>query len=208
MPEELPAENGGAPEATQTQDQPETTDWQKRYTDTHADWNRLNEEITHLRSDPQALVKFLQEHHPDLLEEDEPDEEPDLEPDEEDRPLTRAEFNAWKAEQAQAETSRTQAQQFEADYKAVLNDREISKHGDRAIRYALNQGEIKNPDDLKKAVDEWFEEHGATAKPKPRVPHTVTNGTAATQQPDWSKMTPGEINRFMAEQVTAQAAQT
>lgn len=212
MPEELPAEQiGGAPEANQNTAQPETTDWEKRYTDTHREWNTLNEQVTGLRSDPNAVLRFLQEHHPDMLDAGEDvEDEPEFDDgDDEDRPLTRAEFETWKREQADSQRAQTAQQQFEADYKAVLNDREITKHGDRAIRYALNQGEIRNADDLKKAVDEWFEEADSRpAKGKPRVPHVPTTGQAATQVPNWDQMSRGEQNRYMAEQVMASQAQT
>lgn len=207
MPEELPVENDGAVEPTQTQTQAAETDWQKRYTDTHADWNRLNGEITTLRSDPQALVEFLKEHHPDLLEEEEAESEEEFEPDEAERPMTRGEFEAYKKEEAEKAQQRTAQQQYETDLKAFVNDRELSPLGERAIRGTA----VKSPEELKKAVDEWFEYEESlkgSAKPKPRVPHVPTNGQAGTGVPDWSKMTQGEINRYLTERAQAIDAQT
>lgn len=151
MADELPAETGGAPEPTQT---PETgADYEKRWKETHTWGNSLNEQLSSLKSDPNALITFLREHHPELVEEDEADEEPELEPDEAERPLTRAEFEEWKREQAQETQARTNAQKYEDDLKAFVNGRELSPLGERAIRAA----QVKSPDELKAAVDEWFE---------------------------------------------------
>jgi hypothetical protein len=196
MTDEAP-ETPDTPTPIPTPDTPEIP-WQKRYEDLRPEFDRTSQELSSLRADPNALVTFLREHHPDLLEDEEPEPtEPEFQPDE-DRPLTRAEFEEWKNEQTQAQQAKSSQDQFEADYKAVLNGRDIPKHGDRAIRYALNQGEIRNSDDLKQAVDEYFEELEAAApKSRPRVPHAIAGGQAATHVPDWDKMTAGEQNRYM-----------
>lgn len=205
MPEELPDETVGAVEPNQTQDQTDTTDWQKRYTDTHANWNTLNEQMSRFKSDPNAVIEFIRETHPDLLAEDEPDEDLDeFEPDEEERPLTRAEFNAWKTEQEQNARQQTAQQQYESDLKTFLNGRELNPIAERAIRAAP----VKTPEELKKVVDEVLEyDNARSSKPRPRVPHVPSSGQAGTDTPNWSEMTQGEINTYLAERVRAEQSQ-
>ena len=204
MPDELPGEDTGAV-ATPA----ETTNWEQRYKDTHANWNTLNERMTRFEKDPSAVLEFLQEKHPDLLVDDEPEaEETYVEPDEDEQPLTRAEWKAWQAEQAQAAKATAAQTQFETDFKQFVGDRELSKQGDAFVRFAAQKGDIKGPDDLKQTVDDWFTYEDSLKGPKarPRVPHVPANGQAATQVPDWSKMTPGEINQYMVERVRAEEA--
>jgi uncharacterized phage infection (PIP) family protein YhgE len=200
MPEELPAESG-APEASES-----TVDWEQRYKDTHANWNSLNERFSKFEKDPNALIEFIQEKHPDLLAED--DEEEDIETDEDDEavPLTRAEFEAYKREQTQAAQQQSAQQQYETDFKTFVNDRDLSPHGERAIRATP----VKNAEDLKKAVDEWFayEDGLRSPKAKPRVPHVPTKGQAATEVPNWGDMNRSEIDQYMAERARSYDAQT
>lgn len=208
MPEELPAEPGGASEASES-----TTDWEQRYKDTHANWNSLNERFSRFEKDPSAVIEFLQEKHPDLLvgDEEEEAEEPFVDPDEDDQPLTKAEWKAWQAEQAQASKTRENQNQFETDFKTFVGDRELTPQGDAFIRFAASRGELKGPDDLKQKVADWFTyEDGlkTAAKPKPRAPHVPANGQSATDVPNWDEMTPGDINRYMVERVQAESAQT
>lgn len=206
MPDELPGEETGAVETPQ-----QDVDWQKRYTDTHAEFNRLNERFTRFEKDPNALIEFIQEKHPDLLAEDEEEDTTEyVEPDEDDQPLTRAEWKQWQAEQAQTARTTAAQTQFETDYTKFVGDRELSPQGDAFVRYAATKGDIKGPDDLKKTIDDWFtyEDSLRPAKAKPRVPHVPTSGQAATQVPNWDDMTPGEINRYMVERVQAESAQT
>lgn len=204
MPDELPGEETGAVETPA-----EPTNWEQRYKDTHANWNTLNERMTRFEKDPSAVLEFLQEKHPDLLVDEEPEEEdPYVEPDEDEQPLTRAEWKAWQAEQAQAAKATAAQTQFETDFKQFVGDRELSKQGDAFVRFAAQKGDIKGPDDLKQTVDDWFTYEDSLKGPKarPRVPHVPANGQAATQVPDWSKMTPGEINQYMVERVRAEEA--
>jgi hypothetical protein len=207
MPEELPVQEDGAPEASES-----TTDWEQRYKDTHANWNSLNERFSRFEKDPNAVLEFLQEKHPDLLvdddEEEDTYEEEDL--DEDEQPLTRAEWKQWQAEQAQQSRAQAAQNKFETDFKQFVGDRELSPQGDAFVRYAATKGDIKGPDDLKKTINDWFayEDGLRPAKAKPRVPHVPTSGQAATQVPNWGEMTPGEINRYLAERVAGHQAQT
>lgn len=197
MPEELPGEQTGAPEASEP-----TTDWEQRYKDTHANWNTLNERFSRFEKDPNAVLEFLQEKHPDLLVDDEEEDTDEyVEPDEDEAPMTRAEFRQWQAEQAQASKAKDASQQFETDFKQFVGDRDMSPQGDAFVRYAATKGDIKGPDDLKKTIDDWFAyEDGLKApKAKPRVPHVPANGQAATEVPDWSGMSRAERDRYMAE---------
>jgi chromosome segregation ATPase len=97
MPDELPGEETGAQVVSES-----TTDWEQRYKDTHANWNSLNERMSRFEKDPNALIEFIQEKHPDLLAEEDEPEDTYEEPDEDEQPLTRAEWKQWQAEQAQA----------------------------------------------------------------------------------------------------------
>lgn len=194
MSDELPAEEGGAPTTEPT------TDWEQRYKDTHANWNTLNERFSKFEKDPNALIEFIQEKHPDLLVDDEPEEEDTYEPDEDEQPLTRAEWKAWQAEQEQAARQKAGEQQFDTDLRELVGDRELSEYGLNAIRYAASQGDIRNKDDLQKAVEGWFE-HVTPKEPakRPRAPHVVTGGQASTGTPDYSQMSRTEADRAMAE---------
>lgn len=203
MPDELPAETGGAVETPQ--DQP-STDWEKRYTETHAWGNKLNEELASERKvwdDEEAALARLAEKFPHLFEDDQDDDE-EIEPEEAERPLTRAEFEEWKRDQAASQQQQTAQQMYEADLQKFLNGRELDEFADRAIRNTP----VKNADELKAVVDNWFEKYGPQPKERPRVPHTPTTGQTATQVPDWSQMSRGDINRLMAEQVLGSEAQT
>ena len=193
---------------TPTSDTPEIP-WQKRYEDLRPEYDRATQQLSRFEKDPNAVLEFLQEKHPDLLVDDEPEEEETyVEPDEDEQPLTRAEWKAWQAEQAQAAKATAAQTQFETDFKQFVGDRELSKQGDAFVRFAAQKGDIKGPDDLKQTVDDWFTYEDSLKGPKarPRVPHVPANGQAATQVPDWSKMTPGEINQYMVERVRAEEA--
>lgn len=206
-PDEAP-QNADTPTPPPTPDTPEVP-WQKRYEDLRPEFDRTNQTLTSLKSDESALLKFLEENHPDLLADDEPEPEP-YDPDDDEQPLTKAEWKQWQAEQDQARQQEKGQQQFETDLKSFIGDRELSEHGERAIRYAATTGDIKGPDDLRKAVDGWFEyETGlkGAAKAKPRVSHVPANGRPATEVPDWSQMSRQEIDKYMAEQATARSQQ-
>ena len=166
MPEELPTQEGGAPEVPQPD-----VDWQKRYTDTHAEYNRLNETFRRFESDPSAVIEFIQAKHPDLLaaeEEDTPEEEyePDVAPvhdprvDQHEQEIQQ--FRAWQAEQVYA-----------ADLKAVAGDRELSDKAKRTIKSWTAEGG-NNRAALEAAVNEWFELEetlrGPQRKPSPTPP--------------------------------------
>jgi len=200
--EQLPVEDGAV-------DSPDPVDYEKRYKDTHANWNQLNEQMTRFKSDPNAILEFIQETHPELLADPDEEEDPQYEyeePDEEDRPLTKAEFDAYKREIAQAQIAQTSQQKYETDLQTFVNGRELDEFGERAIRATPG---VTTPEQLKKVVDDWFaREEARTTTAKPRVPHAVTTGPAATQVPDWNSMSQGDINKYMAERVRSQETQT
>jgi hypothetical protein len=187
------------------------TNWEQRYKDTQGSYTKSQQELAAERGvweDEQAALARLAEKFPHLFEDgddDEDDADEEIVERDEDRPLTRAEFKQWQDEQAQQSKAQTAAQQFEADFEKFKNGRDLDKWDDKAIRHAVSQGEIKTPEDLKAAVDEVLSRHG---KQRPRVPHTPTTGQAATQVPDYSKMSRGDINKAMVEQVLANEAQT
>lgn len=198
-------EEGQATEATQ--------DWEKDYKALQAEYTRNQQTLKSFESDPNALISFIQEKHPDLLvgdDEEEETEEPFVDPDEDEQPLTKAEWKAWQAEQAQQSRATAAQTQFETDFTKFVGDRELSPQGNAAVRFAATKGEIKGPDDLKKAVDDWFtyEDDLRGPKAKPRAPHVPANGSAATDVPNWDEMTPGEINKYLTERVAGHQAQT
>jgi hypothetical protein len=181
MPEELPAE-GGAP---QDNGQPEV-DWQKRYTDTHAEYNRLNERFSSFQKDPEALVEFIREHHPDMLHEnEEPEEESEYEPEYEGEDPRIAQlaqqtqqFQQW---QQQVEADRAQAR-FTAHLDEIRGDREVNQIGrDWILQKAIELGDNKTA--LKKAAEQWFEFEdsirGPVRQEKPTKPQAGKAGEPA-----------------------------
>jgi hypothetical protein len=168
MTDELPAE-GGAPESPQP-----TVDWQKRYTDTHAEYNRLNEQLSRFEKDPSALIEFIQEKHPELLAEDvEEGDTPESEYDEEPAAAPPDPRIDWLA-------AREAKRQYAEDFKEVVGDREIvGKQANdwiearsRQIAAAANKPWDKAS--LKQAADDYFEwlddVRGPTRKPTPTPP--------------------------------------
>lgn len=179
--------------------------WEQRAKEQQAGFTKSQQELAAERAiwdDEQAAWQKFSEKFPHLITDDEEETEEAYEPDEEDRPLTKAEFEEYKREQAQVAQQQTAQQQFETDFKAFVNDRELSPQGERAIRSTPG---IKGPDDLKKAVDEVFaHEDSLKGKPRPRVPHVPANGQAATGVPDFSGMSRVEIDKYMAERAAGQ----
>lgn len=181
--------------------------WEQRAKEQQAGFTKSQQELAAERAvwdDEETALARFREKFPHLIVDDDEEDEPEFETPDEDRPLTRSEFEAWKRDQAQNEQQRSAQQQYEADLKTFLNGREVSAIGERAIRAA----QVKNAEELKAAVDEVLEYENSRAKPKPRIPHVPTNGQAATDVPNWDDMTPGEINKYMAEQVRGHQAQT
>lgn len=206
MSDELPVEDGAQDTAA------EPTNWEQRYKDTHANWNSLNERFQKFEKDPAAVLEFLQEKHPDLLVDDEKEEteDPFVDTDEDEEPMTRAEFKAWQAEQAQAAKATAAQNQFETDYKKFVGDRELDPEGDAFIRHTASRGEIKGPEDLRQTVDKWFAyiEGKAAPKAKPRAPHVPANGSAATDVPTYDGMSRAEVDRAMAERAMGHLSQS
>lgn len=199
--EEAPVED-----TPQIEEQTDTTDWQKRYQDLQPEYTRTSQALKRFESDPDALIEFIQQHHPDLLADD---EEPDVDVDEDDDPqyMTKAEF----AEFQQAQAAEKATAQYEADLKKFVGDRELSAFGRKAIDYSATRGEINTPEDLQKAVDEWFEYDSQRSAPEPKkrkAPHVLAGGQENTGTKDWGEMTRSEIDQEMAERALARASQT
>lgn len=186
-------------------------DWEQRAKDHQAGFTKSQQELAAERAiwdDEEKLVAKLAEKGFTFAGND---EEEDLEDeyveDEDDAPLTVGQWKAHLREQEAAAQRQSNVERFESDFKAAINGRDLDQWGERAIRYAAFQGEIKDADDLKKQVDEYLERQ-QPAKTRPRAPHVPTTGSAATEVPDWDNMTRGEINRYMVERVRAEEAQT
>jgi hypothetical protein len=180
MPEELPDETVGAPEVTQP-----TVDWQKRYTDTHAEFNRLNEQFRRFESDPDAVVEFIREKHPDLIaaEVEDTPEEPDYEP---NGPVQDPRFDTLEPTVQQLVTWQAE-QQYKADLKEVAGDRSLSDRAKRTIKsWTAEGGNTRQA--LEAAVKEWFETEeelrGPQRKPAPTPP---SPGKATEVDPNASK---------------------
>jgi hypothetical protein len=89
-----------------TQDQAEV-DWQKRYTDTQAEYTRQQQALKDAESvweDEQALLARIGEKYPHLIADEETDDEDDFDDDSSPSPdvMTKAEFKEWQDEQAAA----------------------------------------------------------------------------------------------------------
>jgi hypothetical protein len=207
MPEELPAESGA-------QEASESVDWEQRYKDTHSNWNTLNERMSRFEKDPNALIEFIQEKHPDLLaeedeEEETEDEDFDVSPDPTAAELAElrkqvAEQQQWRQE---IENDRGE-QRFTRDLQTELGDREVNDRVKSWIKdrtYALGN----NPKALKQAVEEWAEIAGElTAKPKPRASHVLPGGKTVTGNKPWSEMTESEALAAQVERAQAFSTQT
>jgi hypothetical protein len=179
MPEELPDQSVGAPEATQTPEP--TVDYEKRWKDTHANWNTLNEQMSRFKQDPNAVIEFIRETHPDLLADtDEEDDEPDYDdPDDRIAPLSQklGQFEQW---QQQVEAERAE-QRFNRDLKTELGDETVpAKVNDWIKSRTATLG--NTPQALKQAVEEYREFageiRGPTRKPAPTPPAPGTAGEA------------------------------
>lgn len=207
--EQLPGE-AGADEATSET----SVDWEQRYKDTHSNWNQLNERMSRFEKDPAALIEFIQEKHPDLLADEDEEEDTEGLTYEDDDPTAaelatlrqkQEQFEEWQAQQVAKEGEAL----FNKDLAEIAGDRKISRQGRDWIGLQVSRGG-NNREALEAAAREWFEfeDSFAPKQPKPRVPHVPSAGQAATDVPNWDDMTPGEINRYLAERVRAEEAQT
>lgn len=207
--EQLPTPEGGAEESV---------DWQKRYTDTHAEYNRLNETLKRFEADPNSVVEFIEKHHPTLIAADEAEDdgtEWDDTPAVEDTPDYEAvqkevqELRTWQKEQMQAQERATFDREWsgwedhvknQASEKGIeLKPRDIKALKlDSAQNNAFPVDPAKANEIFEAYVSEYFSEPVEPAK-RPRAPHVPANGKPNTGQPDWSKMSQIEIDRYMTE---------
>lgn len=206
-------------DATLTEDSAEDTgsvDWQKRYTDTQAEYTKNQQALADERKvweDEQALLARVQEKFPHLMaEEDETEDEAegDLEDTTPDPSqfVSRKEFEDFQAWRNGIDGERGETQ-FKNDLAEELGDREVPAKvhdwiKDRTIALGANRKA------LKQAVAEFEEiqtELGSKKKPKPRVPHVPAGGSAATDVKDFSSMTRSQIDDYMVERARALEAQ-
>lgn len=218
MPDELPVDNDGAP--VQDGTQPDV-DWQKRWTDTHTEYNRLNETFRRFESDPDALLEFIQEHHPDLLaEDDEPEPEPDQFLDDEEHPLTQEvqELREWRDQQEAAQQQAIFQQEWsgwENHVKGLASKHgvELSKRDVNALRVeSTGQGGWPvGPDKAGELLNGFMDELQTyeqqvveRARKRPKPARGPGDGTTATKVPDLDD--PQERVRWMAEQFIDRSA--
>lgn len=185
--EQLPGETG-ADEPNES-----TVDWERRYKDTHSSWNTLNEQMRRFESDPNALIEFIQEKHPDLLadEDEEPDtfEEDDFE-DPRDAEIAQLKQQLGQVTNWQQDVEAERGERrFNNDLKKAWGDEDI----DPDVRTMIKSRTAElgnNPDALKKAVEEWRTlerklkgEHIDQVTRSKKAPHVSAGGQAGTQVP-------------------------
>jgi hypothetical protein len=185
--EQLPGETG-ADEATST------TDWEQRYKDTHTSWNELNERFSRFEKDPNALIEFIQEKHPDLLaeedEETETFEEDDAFEDPRDQQIAQLEQRLQRLEPWQQDVEQERGERrFASDLKKEWGDEPIDPDIQSWIKdrtFVLGH----NSEALKKAVGEWRAlerklkgEHIDEVTKSKKAPHVTAGGKAGTQVP-------------------------
>lgn len=183
------------------QDTQAEVDWQKRFTDTQAEYTRSQQALKDAESvweDEQALLARIQERHPHLIAEDETEDVDDDDLDSSDEPdvLTKSEFEAWQAEQQATAQAKENERQFEADLNKFVGDRELDDKGDAWIKSRTHKG----PEDLQESVNAWFEYidslSGGTKRKKKTTP-PLAGGQTATGVPEYGDMKRDEINDRM-----------
>ena len=203
-------------DATLEEDSAEDTqaevDWQKRYTDTQAEYTRNQQALADERrvwEDEQALLARVQEKFPHLLaEEDDTEDEDGFEDEQDDDEIARLRAESKQLrEWQQAVEAERRAGAFNRDLNDALDGQEVSKEVRDWIyarTIALGDGQ-KN---LKKAVEEFNAiAEGFQPKKKPRAPHVPKTGSAGGGQKDFSQMSQSEINDWMVERARALEAQ-
>lgn len=219
MPDELPAD-GGAPEAPQDT-QPEV-DFEKRWKDTHAEYNRLNEQFRRFESDEDAVLEFIQEKHPHLLsEEEDPDPDPELFEDDstgdEETRRTLAELQEWREqvetrEQQQDRTDNWTGWEQYVKEQAAEKGVELKARDLKALKMdSIGKDGYPIPPDraaevLDGYVSEYFAEPEEPVKKK-KAPHVLPGGKAASEQVDWGGMSESEQIDHMVARARALEAQ-
>lgn len=190
-----------APEPPDTPAPADTTDWQQRYESLQPEYTRTTQQLRRFESDPEALLEFIQAHHPDMLDADEPDPEPDpnLDPDLED-PLSREvqELRAWREQVEQAQQQQVIQQEWSGWEQHVKNlaqqdGVELSRRDINALRVDSHDqnGMPVGPDKAKQLLDGYLSELTAEreriieeARKRPRAPRAPGDGSPATKVPD------------------------
>lgn len=214
----------GIPEGGQATPETPQHDWEKDYKELQATYTQGQQrlkELERLEQDPNAYLELGKTKG--WVEFDEPTQTP---PGNEQDPYAER-FAALEAKQAafDARIEKENAAAGKAAFEDDLNtwadaeDIKLSAADHAAIFGLLMQA----PDPTQEsAARQIFEAHVAHKKTereaieaevreqmkRPRVPHVPTAGASATGEPDWSQMTPGQINQYMAEKVRGHQAQT
>jgi len=187
--DQLPGETG-AVESEQSE-----VDWQQRWKDTHTNWNNLNERFMRFEKDPNALIEFIQDKHPDLLAED--DEEEDTTPADDDfvdpRDQELAELRKQVGQvttwQQDVESERGE-RRFANDLAKELGDEQVT---DRQRTWIKDRTTMlgNNAKALKEAVDDFRELQKEIASANlervtqsKKAPHVTSAGKPGTQVPD------------------------
>jgi hypothetical protein len=205
-------------DATLTEDSAEDTgsvDWQKRYTDTQAEYTRNQQALADERKvweDEQALLARVQEKFPHLLEEgeEETEDETDFEDTEADPQefATRKELDEFKAWKQQIDQERGESL-YKQHLAEELGDREIPEKAQAWIKdRTISLGAHRNA--LKQAVEEFdaiSAELGSKKKSRPKAPHVTPGGQPGTGVKDFSQMSRSEIDEWMVERARALEAQ-
>lgn len=199
MSDEIQAPGADTPEPTLT----DTTDWEKRYNDLQPEYTRKSQRLSQLESDPNALIDWVQQYHPDLLDDSDTDEEPEQELDTEDDDDPR-----WaRLEKAEQKLAEIESQREAAEVAGEWNGWETyvkdlaSKEGveltGRDIK-ALRSDSIQRngrpvtPDKAQQALKEHLEDLRVyeekllerSRKQRKRAPQPPGGGSTATQTPD------------------------
>lgn len=197
--------------------------YRKRFTDTQASFTQNQQRLKDLEryeQDPTAYLELGKKQG--WIEIDDPNAAQQQEQD----PYAER-FAALEAKQAavdariQQENAAAGEELFHKDLDdwAKTENVELSKSDHNAIFGLL----MKAPDPTqesaarqifdahiasKKAEREQWQTEYEEARKRPRVPHVPTSGQSGTDEPDWSQMTPGDINRYMVERVRGHESQT
>lgn len=171
----------------------------------------LKEELRQIREDREAFLKFTEQHHRDLLadEEDEAagsEEDVEFEDDDQIAPV-RKDLDEIKAWQQEREAERVAAQ-IRTDLTAINegSDWELDQFDHEQIvaaasrdpkgfdKAALERAHKSYIDRLNKAGEVYVER---AKKPKPKPSHVPNGGKAATGTTPVSEMTTAQREKFM-----------
>ena len=196
-------------------------DWEKRYNDLQPEYTRKSQRLSQLESDPSAVLEWVQQYHPDLIDgEEEQDDGQGYEEETDDpRWAELNELKTWKQEQEtrqQAEETRQEWAGWEAYVKqeASTEGIELSSRDIKALKLdsADKNGRPVAPEQartiLQDAIKEVQEYEQAVLerarKNRKRVPLPPGDGKTATSTPNLDD--PRERVAWMTEQANLRGA--